>query len=237
MITKNVHKPQKGQTFDGDKVVNVSGQVFKNTLADRAVKEKKWRSQQSARPKIQCENVDLEHVYKFTYLGSIFAADGQECFDINARIARATKRCGQLSQIFDSPNIGPRLKIRLYAVAVGSLMTYGCESWTLTDKVQRRINGANSQMLSHITGNSVQVEARRSTTSLDIIKHIKTMRMRWLCNLLRDDNVQQRLIYHAILLHNYHGGLLSDVPEHRNLEHLAELVKNESFWNNHIRYL
>ena len=43
------------------------------------------------------------------------------------------------------------------------------------EKVKRRINGVNSQMLSHITGNSVQVEARRATTRHDIIKHIKTI--------------------------------------------------------------
>ena len=74
----------------------------------------------------------------------------------------ATNRCGQLRHIFDSPNIGPRLKLHLYTVVVCSLMTYGCESWTLTDKVKHRLNGDNSQMLSHITGNSVQVESKKS---------------------------------------------------------------------------
>ena len=116
-------------------------------------------------------------------------------------------------------------------------MTYGCESWTLTDKVKRRLNDANSQMLSRITGNSVQVEARRATTSHDIIKHIKTMRMKWLRNILCDDNAHHRLIYHAISLHNYHGSLLSDVPEHRDLEHLTELARDRVFWNEHIRNL
>ena len=85
-----------------------------------------------------------------------------------------TKECGQLSHVFfDFPNIGPRPKLR--GGVFDSLMTYGCESWTLTEKVKRRINGVNSQMLSHITGNSVQVEARRATTRHDIIKHIKTI--------------------------------------------------------------
>ena len=56
---------------------------------------------------------------------------------------------------------------RLYTVTVCSLMTYGCGSWTLTDKVNHMLNGDNSQMLSH----NLQVEARRVTTSHDIIKH------------------------------------------------------------------
>ena len=42
------HKPSVGQIFDGDRVVAVAGQVFKDTLADRAVQENKWRAQQTA---------------------------------------------------------------------------------------------------------------------------------------------------------------------------------------------
>ena len=53
-------------------------------------------------------------------------------------------------------------------------------------------------MLSHITVNNVQTEARRATTSFDIIEHVKTVRMKWLDNILRDTNAPQRLIYSAI---------------------------------------
>ena len=116
-------------------------------------------------------------------------------------------------------------------------MTYGCESWTITDKVQRRLNGVNSRMLSRITGNSVQSEARRVTTSFDIIKHVKTMRIKWLGNILRNIDAQQSLIYGAISVHNYSGSLLSDAPPHQNLDHLVELAKNKAFWNEHIRHL
>ena len=84
------------------------------------------------------------------------------------------KSCGQLAHIFSADCIGPRLKLRLYIVAVCSLLTYGCESWALTDKVIHKINGANSRMLARVTGNSVRQEARAYTTSYDIIKHMHT---------------------------------------------------------------
>ena len=74
-------------------------------------------------------------------------------------------RCGKLDHMFDSPALGPWLKVRLYTVAVVSLLTYayGCESWNLTDDVMHKLNGANanSQMLSRITGNDVRTEARQ----------------------------------------------------------------------------
>ena len=216
------HKNRIGEIYEDDDLslglLSVDGQEFKDTLADRKVREDKWEAQQKQRPTVLCNSTPLENVYKFKYLGSLFIADAQERFYIDARIAMATKRCAQLKHIFDSPNIGPRLKIRLYAVAVCSLLTYGCESWTLTDRVKRRINGANSQMLARITGHSVCEEARPATTSFDVVRHIRVMRLQWLATLLRDDNLHTRYIYSALALHTHPGDLLlSDAPPHTNL--------------------
>ena len=74
------------------------------------------------------------------------------------------KRCDQLRHLFDSPDLGTRIKIRLYIASVCSLLTYGCESWTLTNKVIRILNGSNSQMLSSVTDGSVRDEVRYNTT-------------------------------------------------------------------------
>ena len=57
-----------------------------------------------------------------------------------------------------------------------SIMVYGCESWTLDDKTMRHINGANSKMLSIITGNPIQVEARPLSTSLNLIHKLRIRR-------------------------------------------------------------
>ena len=52
------------------------------------------------------------------YLGSLFSADGQQMHDIKARVMMTMKRCGQLRHLFDSPDLGPRIKIRLYITSV-----------------------------------------------------------------------------------------------------------------------
>ena len=52
------------------------------------------------------------------------------------------------------------------------------------------------------------------------------MRIKWLGNILRDENVQDRLIYSALQVHTYPGGLLSDArTTHTNLQHLRELLE------------
>ena len=51
--------------------------------------------------------------------------------------------CGKLRHVLDSPDLSVSLKLRLYQAAVCSVMTYRCETWTLSPAVMRRLNGAS----------------------------------------------------------------------------------------------
>ena len=75
-----------------------------------------------------CEGKALENIFLFKYLGSVFAADGSQEHDVDRRITLAMKRCGQLRNIFGSPDVPLALKINIYKAAVMSLMTCGCEA-------------------------------------------------------------------------------------------------------------
>ena len=76
-----------------------------------------------AKPNATCEGAPLKNVFLFKYLGSIFAADGDHKYDLRRRIGLAMSRCGALRHIFDS-SIPMQLKLKLYKVAVTSLLTY-----------------------------------------------------------------------------------------------------------------
>ena len=84
-----------------------TSQDFRGRLADEAVKVKKWEAQQAERPVVVCQGVPVENVFKFIYLGGLLAADAQQDYDIDRRIAMAMSRCGRLRNIFDSQVIGP----------------------------------------------------------------------------------------------------------------------------------
>ena len=89
-----------------DKTVS-KDQSFSGRLVDKAVRERKVEDQQALRPTIFCGNDALENVFKFAYLGTIFAADGQQIYDIRVRMGMAMTRCGRLGRMFDSPDLGP----------------------------------------------------------------------------------------------------------------------------------
>ena len=125
----------------------------------------------------------------------------------------AKTRCGQLRHIFASPFISLRLKLRLYDAAVYSIFTYGCETWDLSVEVMRTINGANSVMLSHITGKSAREEARPQTTSMNLVRKMRFRRFRWLGHILRSP--AHRLIHVALAVQlemGFPGNLFLDAP-------------------------
>ena len=113
---------------------------------------------------------ELENVFIFKYLGTLFVADDRQCYDIKRRIALTMSRCGSLRHIFASPVISHHLKMRLYRTAICSIFFYGCETWDLSEKTMSQLNGSNSKMISHITGNSPQHEVRPQTTSLNLVR-------------------------------------------------------------------
>ena len=110
-------------------------------------------------------------------------------------------------------------------------MTYGCETWDLTKKVRRQINGANSIMLARITGKSFREEAGARTTSFDLVRSIRQRRMRWLGHILRGG--EHRLIHQAVVeqanMANP-GSLLMDAPPHTSLHELRLIAADRVNW-------
>ena len=85
-------------------------------------------------------------------------------------------------------------------------------------------------MLARFTGQTQRQEARRATTSHDLVRHIRVMRLKWLGFIMRQVDV--RLIKQAVHLQaemNKQGNILMDAPNHRNLDELRVMATDEAF--------
>jgi hypothetical protein len=127
--------------------------------------------------------------------------------------------------VLNSNCINVEIKTNLYAAAVGSLFTYGCEGWTMTPATMRRLNGANSRLLTHFTGKTIVEEARANTTSYDLVLNIRKRRLCWLVHILRVG--KDRLIRKAVVAQykmQGQGNMFMDTPSYHSLDMLVALA-------------
>ena len=86
---------------------------------------------------------DLEIVQDFKYLGAWIASSEQ---DFNVRKAQAWKACNSMTKIWSS-KLRRNLKIKLFTTTVESVLTYGAETWTLTAKMRKSLDGCYTRLL------------------------------------------------------------------------------------------
>ena len=85
----------------------------------------------------------LEVVKDFKYLGSWTQSSLQ---DIKTREALAPKTCNKLTKIWKS-NLPRSAKVKLFEATVESVLLYGSETWTLTTKVRKMLDGCYTRLL------------------------------------------------------------------------------------------
>lgn len=74
-------------------------------------KVQKIRREQEQRPKLVCEGIPLDNVAVFKHLGTLFATDVQQIYDINSRTAQAFSRCVELHSVFKSESLSVKFKL------------------------------------------------------------------------------------------------------------------------------
>jgi len=81
----------------------------------------------------------LQSVKSFKYLGSNITEDGTSVREVKMRLAVATQHLSKLKKIWSSKNISMKTRMNLLRSVVISTTLYGCESWTLTPNLEKRI--------------------------------------------------------------------------------------------------
>ena len=84
--------------------------------------------------------VAMEVVDRFPYLGDIVSRDGDDAAAVDARVESGGKVFGALRAcVFASPSTSNKAKKAVYDAIVLSTVLYGCETWSLTEELYRRL--------------------------------------------------------------------------------------------------
>ena len=103
------------------------------------------------------DGTSLKLVDKFTCLGSSVSSTKK---DIDTRLTKAWTASDRLSIIWKS-NLTDKMKRSFFQAAVVSILLYGCTTWTLTKRLEKKLDGNYTRMLRAILNRSWQKHPTR----------------------------------------------------------------------------
>ena len=96
------------------------------------------------------EGTSLKLVEKFTYLGSSVSSTEK---DIDTQVTKAWTAIDKLLIILKS-NLTDKMKRSFFQAAVVLILLYGCTTWTLTKRLEKKLDGNYTRMLRAILNKS-----------------------------------------------------------------------------------
>ena len=210
--------------------------VTKTAVSDAILEKRK--EEQTELPKVMWGDQEAKNAWRNKYLGSIFEAGGGCLADVRIRIATARQRFGKMRHLWADKRLHINLRLRLYKSSVCSVMTYGAEAWRLNDTVSKALNGANSQMLSVISGKSPHEEASATTRTFDLLRWIRARRLQWLGHILRmgDERKLKQAVFELFKAPSQ-GDLLMDAPKVNSWRELKQFAADRVYWRARVRGL
>ena len=145
--------------------------------------------------KITVHGKELQQVEEFCFLGSTITSSGKTDREIIRRIAMAKDAFQRMKNILVSKRINKMSRIRLIRCYIWSVLLYGCETWTVTKELQRRLEAAEMWFLRRLL--KIPWTARKSNE--DVLKEAGTTRtlinsirrqLKFLGHVMRQQNME-----------------------------------------------
>ena len=115
----------------------------------------------------------IKQVKTFKYLGYIITSDGRCSTEIKRRIAIAKDSFNKMSLIFKNHNISMTTKHRVLKAYVWSVILYGCESWTITEDIRKKLEAAEMWFLRRM----LRISWKEKKTNEEVLEQAETKRL------------------------------------------------------------
>ena len=173
------------------------------------------------------EGTPLKLVDKFTYLGSSVESTEK---DIDTRLTKAWTAINRLSIIWKSDlklsiiwKSDDKMKRSFFQAAVASILLYGCTTWTLIKRLEKKLDGNYTRMLRAILNKSWQQHPTRHQLHghlPPITKTIKVRRTRHTGHCWRS---RDELISDVLLWTPTHGRAKAGRPARTYIQHYVKI--------------
>ena len=142
------------------------------------------------------DRTSLKLVDKFTYLGSSVSSTKK---DIDTWLTKAWTAIDRLSIIWKS-DLTNKMKYSFFQAAVMLIQLYGCTTWTLTKRLEKKLDGNYTRMLRAILNKSWRQHLTRHQLYGHLPPVMKTIQVRrtrhtGLCWRSRDELISDVLLW------------------------------------------
>ena len=157
-------------------------------------------------------------VDKFTYLGSSVASTEK---DIDTRLTKAWTAINRLSIIWKS-DLTDKMKRSFFQAAVASILLYGCTTWTLTKRLEKKLDGNYTRMLRAILNKSWWQHPKRHQLYGHLPPITKTIQVRRTRHAGHCRRSRDELISDVLLWNPTHGRAKAGWPARICIQQLCE---------------
>lgn len=132
----------------------------------------------------------VEYVEEYTYLGQIISPKDLTTKEINNRVTLAWKRYWSLKEVMKNPLIPLKAKSKIFNSCILPVMTYGCQTWSLTNHNIHKLETCQHSMERSILNiklkDKVKLDTiRKKTEFTDVTYCIKKLKWRWAGHIVR----------------------------------------------------
>ncbi|KAI5644176.1 reverse transcriptase (RNA-dependent DNA polymerase) domain-containing protein [Phthorimaea operculella] len=176
--------------------MNIMNTIFQNyKLKINVSKTKVLVTAKNNNPKlnVKLDNLLIQQVKKFTYLGSIIEEAGRSDMEIRTRIAIAKKAFTSNRYIYSS-KIGINIRKKLIKTYIWSVALYGSESWNITKKDKDHLEAFEMWCWRRM----LKISWREKVTNVEVLERAKEKR-----NIIRTiENRRANCFGHVLRHHN-----------------------------------
>ena len=164
------------------------------------------------------DGTPLKLVDNFTYLGSSVASTEK---DIDTRLTKAWTAINKLSIIWKS-DLTDKMKRSFFQAAVASILLYGCTTWTLTKRLEKKLDGNYTRMLRAILNKSWRQHPTRHQLYGHLPPITKTIQVRRTRHAGHCWRSRDELISDGLLWTSTHGRAKAGRPARTYIQQLCE---------------
>ena len=135
--------------------------------------------------------VQIRQAQEFKYLGVMFTSDGRQDREIDRRINQASGVSRELwKTVVGNARLSQDAKLAVFKSLFRPILTYGQESWILTERTRSRVQAAEMRFLRRIAGVS-RIDRIRNTDIREalniepLLLMVERQQLRWYGHVLR----------------------------------------------------